>query len=93
MSCFIPKCRRKTFYGELRQHLGELFRRLAQQKPDRTRSSDAGPCSYDDFDTTKIAVLQVVGLIKGENAIHLARVYGEKKRNFPGKGVLRVDRR
>jgi hypothetical protein len=62
-------------------------------KADRTRSSDAGPCSYDDFDTTKIAVLQVVGLIKGENAIHLARVYGEKKRNFPGKGVLRVDRR
>jgi len=25
---FIPKCRRKTLYGELRQHLGEVFRRL-----------------------------------------------------------------
>ena len=23
---FIPKCRRKTLYGELRQHLGEVFR-------------------------------------------------------------------
>ena len=22
---FIPKCRRKTLYGELRQHLGEVF--------------------------------------------------------------------
>jgi len=28
---FIPKCCRKTLYGELRQHLGEVFRRLAMQ--------------------------------------------------------------
>jgi putative transposase len=26
---FIPKCRRKSLYGELRRHLGEVFRRLA----------------------------------------------------------------
>ena len=29
---FIPKCRRKTLYAQLRQHLGEVFRRLAQQR-------------------------------------------------------------
>ena len=29
---FIPKYRRKTLYGELRQHLGEVFRRLIQKK-------------------------------------------------------------
>ena len=29
---FIPKCRRKTLYGELRRPLGEVFRKLAQQK-------------------------------------------------------------
>ena len=29
---FIPKCRRKTLYGQLRQYLGEVFRRLAEQK-------------------------------------------------------------
>ena len=29
---FIPKCRRKTLYAELRRHLGEVFRKLAQQK-------------------------------------------------------------
>ena len=29
---FIPKCRRRTLYGELRKHLGEVFRRLAEQK-------------------------------------------------------------
>ena len=29
---FIPKGRRKALYGQLRQHLGEVFRRLAEQK-------------------------------------------------------------
>ena len=29
---FIPKYRRKALYGELRQHLGEVFRNLAKQK-------------------------------------------------------------
>ncbi len=31
----IPKCRRKVLYGNLRQHLGEVFRRLAEQKESR----------------------------------------------------------
>ena len=29
---FIPKCRRKTLYVGLRKHLGDVFRRLAEQK-------------------------------------------------------------
>ena len=33
----------------------------------------------------KLAVSQVVGYIKGKSAIHLARVYGERKRNFVGQ--------
>jgi len=32
---FIPKCRRRTLYKELRSHLGEVFRRLASQKESR----------------------------------------------------------
>ncbi len=27
---FIPKFRRKVLYGELRKHLGEVFRKLAE---------------------------------------------------------------
>jgi putative transposase len=30
-------------------------------------------------------VSQVIGFIKGKSAIHLARVYGETKRNFAGQ--------
>jgi len=33
----------------------------------------------------KYAVLQVVGYIKGKSAIHVARVYGERKRNLVGQ--------
>jgi putative transposase len=32
---FISKWRRKTLYGELRRHLGEVFRKLAEQKESR----------------------------------------------------------
>ena len=28
---FIPKCRRKVLYAQLRQHLGEVFRRTKNQ--------------------------------------------------------------
>lgn len=33
----------------------------------------------------KHAVSQVIGYIKGKSAIHLARVYGERKQNFVGQ--------
>jgi len=29
---FIPKCRRKILYEQLRRHLGEVFRNLAEQR-------------------------------------------------------------
>ncbi len=33
----------------------------------------------------KYSVSQVVGFIKGKSAIHVARTYGERKRNFVGQ--------
>ena len=32
---FLPKGRRKVLYKELRRHLGEVFRKLAEQKESR----------------------------------------------------------
>ena len=57
----------------------------AKRKPDRRRSPDAGSRSHDDFDSTEIRGLAGSRFIKGKSAIHLARVYGEKKRNFVGQ--------
>ena len=84
---FIPKCRRKVLYAELRRHLGEIFRHLAQQKESRI---DEGHLMPDHVHMLiaippKYAVSQVIGFIKGKSAIHLARVYGERKRNFVGQ--------
>jgi len=40
---FIPKCRRKALYGELRVHLGEVFRKLASQKESRVEEGHLLP--------------------------------------------------
>ena len=84
---FIPKCRRKTLYGELRKHLGEVFRKLATQKESKIEEGHLMPDHVHMMISIppKYAVSQVVGFIKGKSAIHLARVYGERKRNFVGQ--------
>ena len=84
---FIPKCRRRTLYGELRRHLGEVFRRLAAQKESRVEEGHLMPDHVPMLVAIppKYAVSQVVGFIKGKSAIHLARVYGERKRSFVGQ--------
>ena len=92
---FIPKCRRKALYQELRRHLGEVFRKLALQKESKVEEGHLMPDHVHMllWIPPKYAVSQVVGYIKGKSAIHLARVYGERKRNFVtaflGAGVLR----
>jgi len=84
---FIPKCRRKTLYVGLRKHLGEVFRRLAEQKESRVEEGHLMPDHVHMLlkIPPKYAVSQVVGYIKGKSAIHLARVYGERERNFVGQ--------
>lgn len=84
---FIPKYRRKQLYGELRRHLGKVFRDLARQReseieeghlmPDHVHMLVAIPPKY--------AVAQVVGFIKGKSAIHIARTYLGRRRNYRGQ--------
>ena len=83
----IPKCRRKTLDVGLRRHLGEVFRRLAEPKESRI---EEGHLLSDRVHMLisippKYALSQVVGFIKGKSAIHLARVYGERKGSFVGQ--------
>jgi putative transposase len=84
---FIPKCRRKVLYKSLRQHLGEGFRDLAQQRESKI---EEGHLMSDHVHILisippKYAVSQVVGYIKGKSAIHLARTYGDRKQNYAGQ--------
>src|SRR5262245_12502866 len=83
----IPKCRRSPLYVELRRHLGEVFRRLAEQKESRI---EEGHLLADHVHMLisippKYAASQVIGFIKGKSAIHLALVYGERKGNVEGQ--------
>jgi len=81
---FISKYRRKVLYGQLRPYLGEVFHQLAKQKESRI---EEGHLIVDHVYMLfsippKYAVSQVVGFIKGKSTIHMARVYGERRRNF-----------
>ncbi len=84
---FIPKYRKKAIFGQIKKELGEVFHRLAEQRecvieeghlmPDHVHMMISIPPKY--------SVAQVMGFIKGKSAIHIARQYMGKKRNFVGQ--------
>ena len=84
---FIPKRRKKSIFGALRKHLGEVFRELARHKeaevveghlmPDHVHMCISIP--------PKVAVANVVGYMKGKSAITIARKFMGRARNFTGE--------
>ena len=84
---WIPKYRKKSLYGDIRKYLGEVIRELARQKEcevieghlisDHVHMLISIPPKY--------AVAQVIGYIKGKSAIHIARNYLGRKKNFTGQ--------
>ena len=83
---WIPKCRKKTLYEELRKHLGETFRDLAVQKECKVVEGHLLPDHVHILISIppKYAVSQVVGYIKGKSAIHIARTYMGWKKELYG---------
>ncbi len=84
---FIPKYRRKALYGALRQQLGEVLKQLAMQRESRI---EEGHLMRDHVHMLvsippKYSVSQVVGYLKGKSAIHIARTFMGKPRNFTGE--------
>ena len=89
---WIPKCRRKALYGQLRQHLGEIFRDLARQKESKVLE---GHLQADHIHMLiaippKYAVAQVIGYMKGKSAIHIARTYLGQRKNFSGMSLIKI---
>ncbi len=84
---FIPKYRRKAIYGEIRRHLGEVLHDLAGQRESRILEGHfAGDHVHMMISIPpKYSVAQVVGYIKGKSAIHIARTFAGRKRNFRGQ--------
>ena len=84
---FIPKYRKKAIFGQLRKELGDVLKRLAEQKESAIEEGHLMPDHVHMMISIppKYAVSQVVGYIKGKSAIHIARHYAERKRNFVGQ--------
>jgi putative transposase len=83
---WIPKYRRKELYGDLRKYLGEVLENWRGEKnetleghlmPDHAHMLISIP--------PKDAVSQVVGFIKGKSAIHIAREFFGRRKNFTGE--------
>jgi putative transposase len=83
---WIPKCRRKVLYGQLRKELGPVLRKLALHKESEVVE---GNLKVDHVHMVlsippKYSVSQVVGYVKGKSAIWVARTSG-RTRNFVGQ--------
>ena len=83
---WIPKCRKKVLYGQLRKELGRVLRELAMQKESEVIE---GTLRTDHVHMVvsippKYSVSQVVGYVKGKSAIWVARTTG-RNRNFVGQ--------
>ena len=84
---FIPTARRKALCTALRKELGAGFRELARRKGGRV---EEGHLRADHVHMLvsippKYAGAAIVGSLKGKRAIHLARTYRGKDRNFTGE--------
>ena len=84
---FVPKYRKKAIYQELRRYLGDVLRRLAQR---RESEVEDGHLIIDHVHLMwsiprKYAVADVIGYIQGKSAIHIARNFVGRPRNFVGQ--------
>ena len=81
---FIPKCRRRTLYGELRKHLGEVFRALAAQKESRILEGHLMPDHVHMLVSIppKLSVSSFMGYLKGKSALMMFDRHANLKYKF-----------
>ena len=84
---FIPKYRKRKLFGVVRRELGAVFHRLAEHKECRIEEGNIMPDHVHMLIQIppKYAVSAVVGYIKGKSAIHVARHFMKRERNYTGQ--------
>lgn len=72
---FIPKFRKKSFFGALRKEIGPVLRKLASQYGCEILEGNTQPDHIHMLISIppKLSVSKVVGFIKGKSAIYVAR--------------------
>jgi len=84
---FVPKRRRKSLYGKIRQALGAIFHALARQKACRIIAGHLMPDHvHRGIEIPpKHAVASGIGFLQGNSAIAIARQLSGRERNFTGE--------
>ena len=84
---WIPKYRKKVIVWKAEKSIGALFKDLALQKESKVVEGHLLPDHVHMLISIppKYAVSQVVGFIKGKSAIHIARVFLGRRKNFMGQ--------
>jgi putative transposase len=95
---FTPKYRKKLLFGQIRRHLGTVFRELARRKECKIEEGHLMPDHVHMLISIppKYSVAEVIGYLKGKRSIWIAQSVERKLRNFLGHkfwGLLRFDRR
>ena len=83
---FTPKYRKKALFGQIRRHLGTVFRELARRKE---CVIEEGHLMSDHVHmlisiSPKYSVAEVIGYLKGKRSIWIAQNVERKLRNFLG---------
>jgi putative transposase len=83
---FTPKYRKKLLFGQIRRHLGSVFRELAQRKGCRIEEGHLMPDHVHMLISIppKYSVAEVIGYPKGKSSIWIAQNVERKLRNFLG---------
>ena len=81
---FTPKYRKKLLFGQIRRHLGSVFRELAQRKECQI---EEGHLMSDHVHMLisippKYSVSEVIGYLKGKSSIWIAQNVERKLRNW-----------
>ena len=82
-----PEVSAQTLFVQLRREMGTVFRSLAEQKECTVEEGHLMPDHVHMLLSVppKYSVASVMGFIKGKSAIHIARVYAGRRRNFVGQ--------
>lgn len=78
---FIPKCRKRTLYGQIRKFLAPVFHELASQRGSKILEGHMLPDHVHILIRIppKYSVAEVVGYIKGKSAIAVARQFSGRQ--------------
>ena len=84
---WIPKKRRKVFFGNIRKAVGSILHALARQKECQILEGHAMADHIHILISIppKYAVSSIIGFLKGKSAIAIARQFSGKTRNFTGE--------